>query len=181
MDTRAEQSVCDLVSMYQPVIRACCHFHHLPDERVEDITHDTFLAAYQNLASYHGQGKMSAWLWTIARHKIADQRKRESIHRRFERMQDYAQPTTETAEPAALAQTKELRKALREAVETLPQVWTEVVTLYYWYQENPRQIAERMEIKPSTVNVILHRSRKRLRQSLESMLAQSDTVLAAAS
>jgi RNA polymerase sigma factor (sigma-70 family) len=87
----------------------------------------------------------------------------------------------ETTEPAALAQTKELCDALRDAVETLPQAWTTVVTRHYWCQENARQIAERMQIKPSTVNVILHRSRKRLRENLESALAEPSVAWAAAS
>ncbi|UCD49716.1 MAG: sigma-70 family RNA polymerase sigma factor [Phycisphaerales bacterium] len=181
METRTEESIVALLSMYQPVIRACCRFHHLPDDRVEDITHDTFLAAYRNLASYNGQGKMSAWLWSIARHKIIDQTKRESTRRRFEGAWGCLQSLVETTEPATLAQTKELCDALREAVETLPQDWTKVVTRHYWHQENAKQIAKRMQIKPSTVSVILYRSRKRLRENLESMLTQSNVALAVAS
>jgi len=181
MGTRTEESVLDLMSMYQPVIRACCRFHHLPDDRVEDITHETFLAAYRNLANYNGQGKMSAWLWSIARHKIVDQIKRESNRRRIEQTMDDSPPLTDSAEPAVLAQVRELSQALRDAVETLPRVWTEIVKRHYSYQEDAGQIAERMQIKPSTVSVILHRSRKRLRENLESTWAQSDAVLAAAS
>jgi len=181
METRTEESIVDLVSMYRPVIRACCRFHHLPDDRVEDITHDTFLAAYRNLDSYNGQGKMSAWLWSIARHKIADQMTRESTRRRLEQTLDYPQSAVETTEPAALAQTNELYDVLRDAVQTLPQVWTKVVMRHYWYQEDAREIAERMQIKPSTVSVILHRSRKRLRENLESAVAGPSVPWAAAS
>jgi RNA polymerase sigma-70 factor (ECF subfamily) len=170
MEARTEESVFDLVSMYQPVIRACCRFHHLPDDCVEDITHDTFLAAYKNLDTYSGQGKMSAWLWSIARHKIVDRMKRESTRRRIERTLDSPLPSSETTEPAALAQTRELCDVLHEAVGTLPRAWTKVVMLHYWYQEDATQIAERMRIKPGTVSVILHRSRRRLRESLESAL-----------
>jgi RNA polymerase sigma factor (sigma-70 family) len=180
-ETSIDKSTIDLVSIYQPVIRACCRFHHLPDDRVEDITHDTFLAAYKNLSSYNGQGKMSAWLWRIARHQIIDQMKRESTRRHFEQTMDYPQSSVETTEPAVLAQTKELYDVLREAVATLPQVWTTVVTRHYWHQEDATEIARQMQIKPSTVNVILHRSRKRLREDVKSMLAQTDTVLAVAS
>ncbi len=179
--TPINESIVDLVSMYQPVIHACCRFHHLPDDRVEDVTHDTFLAAYKNLGSYNGQGTMSAWLWSIARHKIIDQMKKESTRRRLEGTLDCPQSVLETTGPAALAQTKELCDVLREAVETLPEIWTTVVTRHYWHQENATEIAERMQIKPSTVNVILHRSRKRLRANLKSILAQPDTTLAAAS
>ena len=181
METRTERSVLDLVSMYQPVIRACCRFYHLPDDRVEDVAHDAFLAAYKNLASFSGETRMSAWLWSITRRKIIDQMRRESIFRRVGQTLDRSRPLVETTEPANLAQTKELHRALHEAIEMLPRVWTKVVMRHYWYQENARQIAERMQIKPSTVSVILHRSRKRLRENLESMLAQSDAVLAVAS
>lgn len=179
--TPTDQSIIDLVAIYQPVVCACCRFHHVPADRVEDITHDAFLAAYTNLSRYNGQGTMSAWLWRIARHKIIDQMKRESTRHRFEQKPDCTSPSVETTEPAALAQTRELHDALHEVVEMLPGVWTEVVTLHYWYQQSARQIAERMRIKPSTVSVILHRSRKRLRKDLESMLVPPHTALAAAS
>ena len=86
----------------------------------------------------------------------------------------------ETSEPVGLAQKKELHHVLHNAIETLPYVWMKVVKLYYWHQEDTKQIAKRMQIKPGSVRVILHRSRTRLREDLMSMLGQPNVALVAA-
>ena len=176
--TTKEESITDLVSIYKPVIRACCRSYHLPDDRIEDITHDVFLAAYKNLPHYRGHNKLSTWLWSIARHRIIDQIRRESTHRRIEKTMDKHLPLIEISEPGALAQRKELYRVLRHAIEMLPQAWMKVVKLHYWHQEDAEQIARRMQIKPGSVRVILHRSRKRLREDLMSLLGQPNVAFA---
>jgi len=181
MATPIEESVTDLVSIYKPVIRACCRSYHLPDDRIEDITHDVFLAAYKSLSHYRGHNKLSTWLWSITRHRIIDQIRRESTRHRFEKTMDKHPPLTETSEPVGLAQKKELCHVLRNAIETLPHAWRKVVKLHYWHQEDTEQIARRMQIKPGSVRVILHRSRKRLREDLMSLLGQPNVAFATAS
>jgi len=177
--TANEETITDLVSTYKPVIRACCRFYHLPDDRIEDLTHDVFLAAYKSLSHYRGHNKLSTWLWSIARHRIIDQIRRESTHRRIEKTIDEHPPLIETREPAELAQKKELYHVLRHAIEMLPHAWMKVVKLYYWHQEDTEQIAKRMQIKPGSVRVILHRSRNRLREDLMSVLGQPNAAFAA--
>ena len=53
----------------------------------EDLTSQTFIAAYEALESYRGQNHFAAWLFGIARHKLMDHYRRTS-----------AQPPTDDVE-----------------------------------------------------------------------------------
>ncbi len=175
---RTEESVADLMAIYEPVIRRCCRRFRLPEDRVEDMTHDVFLAAYRNLPNYRGENQMSAWLWSIARHEIVDQIRKEATRRRTYPALSHLSSSMETLGPADSAQKSELSRALKEAVDTLPTSWRQVVTLHYWKHHNAKEIARRMGIKPTLVCVILHRSRKRLRENLRSTPLRSGRLCA---
>ena len=55
-------------------------FHQVNGARTdaEEIWQDTLLAAIQRLPSYQGQSRLFTWLCGIARHKVADYRRRRS-------------------------------------------------------------------------------------------------------
>jgi len=55
-------------------------FHQVNGARTdaEEIWQDTLLAAIQKLPSYQGQSRLFTWLCGIARHKVADYRRRRN-------------------------------------------------------------------------------------------------------
>ena len=71
------------------------------------------------------------------------------------------------------AQTQELNAQLRWALTQLPQDQAQVFTLRFMEDLSYREIARQMGIKTSTVGVLLHRARARLKELLESTLAQN--------
>ncbi len=161
----------ELINLYEPITRACCRSHRLSEDQIDDIVHDTFLAAYRNLPKYRGQTKLSSWLWTIAQRQIINQLRKQSARRRHVRVDPYHLSFISTENPASLTQSWELRQELHARIEALPPTWMTVVKFYYWHQMNTYEIAMRMQIEPGTIRVILHRSRQRLRRELEWMYA----------
>ena len=161
----------ELIGLYEPITRACCRSHRLPEDMVDDIMHDTFLAAYRNLPNLREQSKMSSWLWTIAQRQIINQLRNQSAFKQNIVVDPSYQLFVSTPNPAILAQTWELRQRLQASIAALPQTWRMVVTLFYWHQKNTYEIAMRMQIEPGTIRVILHRSRQRLRRELEGLYA----------
>ena len=161
----------ELIDLYEPITRACCRSHRFSEDQINDIMHDTFLAAYRNLSNYREQSKMSSWLWTIAQRQIINQLRKQSARKQQERV-DLLHPSLITSQnPAKLVQSWELRQKLQAGIEALPPTWMAVVKLYYWHQKDTYEIAMRMQIEPGTIRVILHRSRQRLRRELERMYA----------
>jgi RNA polymerase sigma-70 factor (ECF subfamily) len=160
-----------LMSLYEPIARACCRSYRLPDDQVEDVIHDTFLAAYRSLPKYGEQIKLSSLLWTIAQRQTINRLRKQAPSRRRAVVSYYHHLFVSPQDPAQLAQTRELRRQLYARVAALPEPWMTAVKLYYWHHKNTYEIAMQMQIKPGTIQVILHRSRQRLRRELEGMYA----------
>jgi len=159
----------ELIDIYEPVTRACCRSHRLPEDLVDDVVHDTFLAAYRNLPNYRGQTKLGSWLWAIARSKIINQLRRQSRCRRIDIADSHSRSQPSSEDPETVAQSEELRQKLHAGIAALPDTWMTIVKLYYWHHKNTYEIAMYMQTDPSTIRVILHRSRQRLRKELKGM------------
>jgi RNA polymerase sigma-70 factor (ECF subfamily) len=159
----------ELLDLYEPIARACCRAHRLSEDLVDDVTHDTFIAAYKNLPKYRGQTKLSSWLWIIARSKIINQLREQSKCRRIDISDALHQSLSLPGNPVTVAQSEELRQKLHTSIAALPYTWMTVVKLYYWHHKNTYEIAMHMQIKPAVIRVILHRSRQRLRKELKAM------------
>jgi RNA polymerase sigma factor (sigma-70 family) len=99
-----------LIDPYEPVTRAYCRSYRLSEDQVDDVIHDTFLAAYRNLPKYRRQTKFSSWLRTIARRQIFDQKRRRSSRER--QIDSFHQLSISTQNPSTLAQSWELRQKL---------------------------------------------------------------------
>ena len=72
--------------------------------------------------------------------------------------------------PRHLAARREEARLLREALSSLPKRDARVFALRYFEDFPYAEIAEQMNVSISQVGVILHRARKRLRETLEPMV-----------
>jgi RNA polymerase sigma factor (sigma-70 family) len=121
----------------------------------EDVTSETFERALRYRDSYdRSKGEPLGWLIGIARRVIAG--------RGFERAEI---PVAEVPEmPATGAIDEEVTRsvAVRAAVASLADRDRELVALRYGADLTVAQIAELLGLRPNTVDVALHRARKRL-------------------
>lgn len=70
----------------QPVFRYLYrHVGSLQD--AEDLTSQTFMAAYESLPRFRGQSHFAAWLFTIARHKLMDHYRRNTSQPQMEEIE----------------------------------------------------------------------------------------------
>ncbi len=95
--------------------------------QAEDITSQTFLAAMEALSSYREQGHFRAWLFTIARRKIADhyrQRKPESSL-------DGREVQANTSDPLQKVIRKEAFAELHAMIGELTEFECELIRLRY--------------------------------------------------
>jgi RNA polymerase sigma-70 factor, ECF subfamily len=105
-----------LVTKYQD--RLFCLIRNLVSDAhdAEDVAQEAFLAAYGSLASYDpARAAFSTWLFTIARNKCRNARKR----RRPAVLDELPEPTGAPAPDAALAEAEWFRQ-LDEALAALP-------------------------------------------------------------
>ncbi len=77
--------------------------------------------------------------------------------------------------PVQQVQDRELGIQLRRALAQIPPQQAEVFCLRSFDEMSYREIARQLRIKRGTVGVLLHRARSRLRESLTSMMVETES------
>jgi RNA polymerase sigma-70 factor (ECF subfamily) len=136
----------------------------------EEALQDTFLAAWRGARGYHGTGEVPAWLWGIARRRLASLARRQrpgvlsgvlSLDAAAERVDPVAGP-----EEAALGRDASVR--IRAAIEHLPAEQRAVITAVVYQGQSITQAARAAAVPEGTVKSRLHRARLHLRKELYS-------------
>ncbi|MDO8584931.1 MAG: RNA polymerase sigma factor [bacterium] len=131
----------------------------------EDLTHDVFLSAWQNIGTYRHRGHpFSSWLYQIARNKVIDHyrtRKFTSpIDETTEGIADLAMQTEHAAD-----QTMELDR-VQLAMRELSDDHQNILILRFVDDLTPGEIAEALGKTEGAVRLIQHRAIKNLRAIL---------------
>jgi RNA polymerase sigma factor (sigma-70 family) len=132
-------------------------------EEAQDVLQEAFISAFRNLEFYRGDATFGAWLKRIVIHKAINCLKR----RRLERLPDdenwdVGQPVEEDSEvfPHSV-------EAVRNAIEELPDGYRSVLSLYLIEGYDHAEIGEILGISESTSKSQFNRSKKRLKEILE--------------
>lgn len=124
----------------------------------EDVTSETFARALRYRDTYDAsKGTPITWLIGIARRCVD-----ESLGQRVS-----AHDPPDGASKGDMATEAVDRLTVRAAVNQLGERDRELIALRYGADLSARQIAERLQLSTSAVEVALHRARLRLRETLE--------------
>jgi RNA polymerase sigma-70 factor, ECF subfamily len=140
-------------------------------EDTEDVVQEVFLTAYQALAGYRGECRLSTWL-----HRIAVTRSLNHLRSRGERLRRASRPleiaTEMTFAPSAgieertpllALEAKELLQRLASCLEDLPALWRAAVTLRDGEEMSYEEMADVLGVAVGTVRSRLARARIALR------------------
>ncbi|UHA74822.1 RNA polymerase sigma factor [Paenibacillus sp. 481] len=134
----------------------------------QDMTQEVFIKAYLNLHRYTHQGSFWTWLSRIAYHHCIDEiRKRKRIQ--HIPLLDIEIPEQVTPEDILLE--KEQTDTLWQLVIQLPPDYRDVILLRHVQQLSYNEISDVIGLPVSTVQIRLHRARKKLRE----MIVQQST------
>ena len=150
------------------VIAACSRILRDPIE-AQDAAQDTFIQAFQALATYRGDGPFAAWLRRIAvRVAIARLAARPNVVALDARTaHGPAERASSDIDPEALALGVEHRAAIIDAVAALPAAQRDVVLLRFYGDLSLEEIARATSHPLGTVKSRLSRGIARLRDDLE--------------
>lgn len=127
----------------------------------EDITSEAFARALRYRDTYDPQrGSPVTWLIGIARHCVNESAARPRA----------APDPPDRAGPSDMAAAADERLTVQAAVSRLGERDRELIALYYGADLTAKQIAQRLELSTSAVEVGLHRARARLRASMQDPL-----------
>jgi RNA polymerase sigma-70 factor, ECF subfamily len=131
----------------------------------EEALQDTFLAAWRGARAYHGTGEVPAWLWGIARRRLASLARAQphgsqSLDTAGERVDPASGP-----EEAALGRDASVRIHL--AVDHLPDDQRAAITAVVYQGQTIEQAARAAGVAEGTIKSRLHRARLHLRKELQ--------------
>ena len=139
-----------------------------PDDAF-DITQDAFLRAYNSLASFHGDSKLSVWLYRLTSNICIDfLRKKKRRNEVSLTVQDddeedqLLQIPDERFSPESEVERTEQREAIRAGLMQLPENDRQILVLRELNGLSYEEIAETLELELGTVKSKLFRARKKL-------------------
>jgi len=133
----------------------------------EDLTQDTFLAAWQALERFDGANE-AAWLAKIATRKCLDYL-RSAPTRRTQAVEDetlLAFPAPQERQTEDIFFEGHFEEALRGACEALKEPYREAALGYYCEGLTHAEIAQRSGVPPDTVRTRCYRAKQLLREIL---------------
>ena len=146
------------------VYRACLRILGRPHD-AEDVTQESFVAAYRAMATYRGEGSLRAWLLRIATRQAY---RRLAQRRPTAELDAIPEPRLADAasEPTRLLVAAESQRAIRDAVSALAEPYREVVALRFFADLSLMEVAEATGRPLNTVKTHLRRGLERLRPAL---------------
>jgi len=139
-------------------------------DAAEDIASDTWLEVTRRLDRFSGgEQEFRAWLFTIARHRLIDARRRAARHRTAPVAWLPDRPGVD--DPAADVLVDLSTRASLRLVSELPPEQAEAVRLRIMAGLDTSQVAEIMGKAPGNVRVLSHRGLRNLARRLTPALA----------
>jgi len=156
-----------LYDFYMPRIYRFILFKVGRREEAEDLTHQTFLKAWENIERYESRGyPFSSWLYRIARNNVIDE------HRRFVpklSIEDIPQDLLVKDElQEAQVDAKMELDALLVAIGKLKEIEQEVLVMRFVDDLTHLEVAKTIGKSEGATKVIQHRALKNLKIILES-------------
>lgn len=135
-------------------------------QAAEEAVQDTFLQAYRKIAQLHEPAKLKSWLLTIVLNRCRMRQRTWSWRAllptlREEQLANLTEPGPEHR------LMHDLRNAeVQGAIGSLPYLYREVITLFYYHELSIAEIAEQLKMNENTVKARLARGRQRLKTAL---------------
>lgn len=145
-------------------------------EDARDLVQETFLNAYRGLPDFRGEAQLSTWLYRIAsRVCLAMRRRRKGEPERELSLEEFI-PTSDGElrlqipadglSPEQALENKQLRRALRQAIQKLPAKYRVVLVLRDMEELSAKEVGAVVGLNERAVKSRLHRARLFVRREL---------------
>ena len=141
-----------------------------PDD-VDDATQDVFVQAWRALPRFRGDARFSTWLYRVATNLAIKQwhrgRRRQNVVAEGDLPEAVRAALTDPGMgPSEVAERRAQDRALRAAIETLPEKQRTVILLHYFEDYTCEEMAQMVGCSVGTVWSRLHYGCRKLREQL---------------
>ncbi len=144
-------------------VRAVLH----DEDAAEDAAQQTWINAYKHLGSFEGRARFSTWLLRIAVNQASRDMRKSRSHLQ---LATAPRAEAEADAPEAEAARVHLRSILESAIDSLPEPLRLVLILRDIEELSGSETAAVLDLTDEAARVRLHRARRQLRGSLETVL-----------
>jgi RNA polymerase sigma-70 factor (ECF subfamily) len=164
-----EQIFSNLPDLYQAYATKVFHYHYSRVQNLheaEDLTSQTFMAAWEKWHTLRDPDKAVGWLFTIARNKGIDHIRKQQ---RFqsEELDDELIQSTNTNDPQSSAETWEYLMDLRQHITKLSEKEQELIRLRLVGELPFKQVSQVMHEPETRIKKRYYRLLERLRAQME--------------
>lgn len=167
-----------LVRKYQNSVYSLCRKMVRNPEEARDLTQEAFVKTFANLDRYNPIYAFSSWLFKITSNLCIDHIRKQRV--KVFSIDDpvdgeegpmFRELTDPRSTPDEVSERRELRYALRAAIEQLPAHYRVILLLRHQDQLSYDEISQTLEIPLGTVKARIHRAREGLKTHLEAFAA----------
>lgn len=134
----------------------------------DDVVQEVFMAAWQKIDRFRGDADLTSWLYAIAiNHCRKQRRKRGRWSQVFRRLCEQQRGPEEREAASSSEESDPGVAAIHAAINKLDQRDREVIVLCSLESRSTDDVGTLLGIRKNTVEVRLHRARKRLKQILK--------------
>ena len=158
-----------LVDKYKESIYALAYSRLRNFHDAEDVTQEVFISAFRRLKTLRRWDSFLGWLYSITSNLCKMQKRSQSRRPDREFLEDQESQDIDWINSH---REKELHESLHEALDSLPDIYQQVLTLYYLGGMNIAEIARFLGISPGTIKERLSRARVQLKKEMLTMMGQ---------
>jgi RNA polymerase sigma-70 factor (ECF subfamily) len=133
-------------------------------DQIEDLVQEVFVAVWENLTSYRGEGSLQAWVMGIARHKVEDYY-RQRLRAPEPLDEDQEIPLLASAPKIhQLLEQDQARKKTWQVLADLPEQYRLALIWRYWDKASARDMALKTGKTEKAIERLLARARAEFRE-----------------
>ena len=150
-----------LATRYAPFAQQTA-LRYVDREEAKDLAHDALIKVLTQLHRYKNEWKFSTWVITITRNTCIDWLRKQR-RTSWSEVPDVAclQPLPDEA-----THQKQISGLVHAALESLPEMYREVIEMHHFQNLKYREIAENLDIPIGTVMNRIFRAREKMRDAM---------------
>ena len=158
-----------LVKKYRKHVHTLA-WHKIGDFHIaEDITQETFLQVYRDLATLREPDRFPGWLYVVTNHRCIAWLRKHRLHVRLVEginmaMKGEAAYSRYVADEQARTATEAQQKVVKQLLAKLQESERTVMTLYYFGEMTCEEISKFLGVSVNTIKSRLSRARQRLKK-----------------
>lgn len=170
-DSKAFEEFFDLYKL--KIINLCYGMVH-DTQKAEDLCQDVFLEVYSSIKSFQGKSKLSTWLYRIAVNKTINYLRKEKIKKFFVPIESIEYHLHSQDRADLSMQEKEKIEKISKIIDTLSSKQKQAFVMFYYDELPQKEIAEVMQVSLASVEVMIHRAKKTIKEKLEKIYGITD-------